>query len=62
MLLLVDTLSYQGITHDKGWNVTRGDTSVDFRIDSEAQEVIEASTDFDSRDHSSFDEVLRLLK
>lgn len=62
-VLLLDVLSPEGITHVKGWNVLKGDGSVVFSINRDAQEIIEVSGhDFGNADYDAFDEVIRLLK
>jgi prepilin-type N-terminal cleavage/methylation domain-containing protein len=67
-LLVVDLLTKtspdtgSGIAHEKGWNVLRGDVSVDFSINREAQDVIDASANFESNNYQAIDSVLRLLK
>jgi len=67
-LLVVDHLTSTdpdtgaGIPHIKGWNVLRGDNSVAFSTNREAQEVIDASNSFDNNDYEAFDKVLLLLK
>jgi prepilin-type N-terminal cleavage/methylation domain-containing protein len=67
-LLLVDLLTKTsadtgtGIAHEKGWNILRGDASVDFSIDREVQKIIDASADFESVDYQALDRILRLLK
>ncbi len=62
-LILLDVLSNNGVTHEKGWNVLKGDGSVAFSINKEVQEVIERSGEsFAGQDFDAFDEVIRLLK
>jgi prepilin-type N-terminal cleavage/methylation domain-containing protein len=67
-LLVVDLLTKtspetgDGTAHEKGWNILRGDVSVDFSINREVQEVIDASANFESTDYQALDKVLRLLK
>jgi prepilin-type N-terminal cleavage/methylation domain-containing protein len=62
-ILLLDVLSPLGITHIKGWNVLKGDGSVDFSISREAQKIIEDSGDnLSGSDYDAFDEVIRILK
>ena len=67
-LLVVDLLTKtnaatgDGIAHEKGWNILRGDVSVAFSVDREVQEIIDASDNFEGDDYEALDEVLRLLK
>ena len=62
-MILLDVLSNSGVTHEKGWNVLKGDGSVAFSINKEVQEIIERSGDaFAGQDFEAFDEVIRLLK
>jgi len=67
-LLVVDLLTNtnaatgDGIAHEKGWNILRGDVSVAFSVDREVQDLIDASDNFGGNDYEALDEVLRLLK
>ena len=67
-LLVVDHLTTTnpttgaGIAHGKGWNVLRGDNSVAFSVNREAQNVIDASSYFQDKDYDALDRVLQLLK
>jgi prepilin-type N-terminal cleavage/methylation domain-containing protein len=62
-LLLVDLLTKDGIAHEKGWNVLRGDGSTFFSIQKEVQTIIETSGDaFEVGDYKALDDVLMLLK
>lgn len=61
-VLLLDLMTNEGVTHEKGWNILRGDGSVAFSMEQDAQRVLEESTDFESKDYTALDEVIELLK
>jgi prepilin-type N-terminal cleavage/methylation domain-containing protein len=61
-LLLVDVLRPGGVAHINGWNVARGDLSVDFVIDPTILEDIENSENFVNQDYETWDLIMDKLR
>jgi len=62
-LLLVDVLRPGGVAHINGWNVARGDLSVDFVIDPIILEDMEDTTDnFVNQDYETWDLIMDKLR
>ncbi len=61
-LLLVDVLRPGGVAHINGWNVARGDLSVDFVIDPTILEDIENSDNFVNQDYETWDLIMDKLR
>jgi prepilin-type N-terminal cleavage/methylation domain-containing protein len=60
-LLLVDVLRPNGVAHINGWNVARGDLSVEFKIDETILEEMETADDFLGDNFETWDLVMDLF-
>jgi prepilin-type N-terminal cleavage/methylation domain-containing protein len=61
-LLLVDVLRPNGVAHINGWNVAKGDLSVEFVIDQSILEDMQNSSAFIGDDYESWDRVMNKLR